>query len=160
MVRQQGRGRCQSYQEDRIDCESAYGRWILFPSTLTATAAAAPGGGQGQGGGGPRSGGSDGGVVGQVATKTLSSQIFHLQQIVGDMQNKAISLISDQRKHVECERETYSIGIWHAWSCSCTTDKYSRGTTSIKMPEGFAGAVEGWGSGTWWGEASKGILLC
>ncbi len=41
-----------------------------------------------------------GGDVGQVATKTLSSQIFHLQQIVGDVRNKVISSISDQRKHI------------------------------------------------------------
>ena len=38
-----------------------------------------------------------------------------------------------------------------------TTDNCSHGTTSIKMPKGFVGAVEGVGSGTGWGEASKGI---
>jgi hypothetical protein len=75
---------------------------ILFPSTLTATAvAAAAGGGAGaRGGGGPRSSSGDGGVVEQVATKNLSSQNFHLQQIVGDMRNEVISLISYQRKHI------------------------------------------------------------
>ncbi len=66
---------------------------------LTATAAAAGGGG-GKGVGSPPSGGGDSGVVGQVATKTLSSQICHLQQIVGDVRNEVISLISHQRKHI------------------------------------------------------------
>ncbi len=42
------------------------------------------GGGEGKGGGGPRSGGCDGGVVGQVATKTLSSsQIFTFSRLWG-----------------------------------------------------------------------------
>jgi hypothetical protein len=57
-------------------------------------------GGGGEGGGGPPSGGGDGSVIGQVATKTLSSQIFHLQQIVGDTRNKVISSISDQCKYI------------------------------------------------------------
>jgi hypothetical protein len=43
------------------------------------------GGCRGEGGGEPRSDGSDGGGIGQVATDTLSSQNFHLKQIMGDM---------------------------------------------------------------------------
>jgi hypothetical protein len=57
-------------------------------------------GGGGKGRGGPRSGGGDGSGIGQVTTDILSSQIFLLYQIVGGMRNKVISLIFDQRRHI------------------------------------------------------------
>ena len=53
-------------------------------------------GGSGGGGGG---GGSGGGGMGQNVTD-ISSQIFHLQQIVGDMRNEVNSLFCDQRRHI------------------------------------------------------------
>ncbi len=96
MVRQRERGQCLSYQEDRIGCELAYGPVGYYSHQRWRRG----GGGGGEGGGVPYSGGSDGGGIGQVATKTLSSKIFHLQQIVRDMRNKVISSISDQRKHI------------------------------------------------------------
>ncbi len=71
----------------------------IIPIHIGGSGGSGSGGGQGQGGGGPRSSGGNGSGVGQVAAKTLSSQIFHLQQIVGGMQNKVISLISNQNQH-------------------------------------------------------------
>jgi len=44
-------------------------------------------------------GGSGGGGMGQNVTD-ISSQIFHLQQIVGDMRNEVHSLFCDQRRHI------------------------------------------------------------
>jgi hypothetical protein len=82
-------------------------------STGFATVVISPRGPQPARPGGPGGGGGGGGgggppvatvmavsLAGQVATETLSSQIFHLQQIVGDMRNKVISLISDQHKYI------------------------------------------------------------
>ncbi len=51
-------------------------------------------------GGAGGSGSSAGGGVGQDVTDNVGSQIFHLQQIVGDMQNKVNSLFCDQRRHI------------------------------------------------------------
>ena len=46
------------------------------------------------------SGGAGGGEGGQDVTDNVCSQIFHLQQIVGDMRNEVNSLFSDQRRHI------------------------------------------------------------
>ncbi len=54
------------------------------------------GGSGGVGGGG----GSTGGGVGQDITDNICSQIFHLQEIVGDMRNKVNSLFCDQQQHI------------------------------------------------------------
>ncbi len=51
----------------------------------------------GAGGGGGSAGGGEGG---QDATDNVCSQIFHLQQIVGDIRNEVNSLFSNQRRHI------------------------------------------------------------
>ena len=56
------------------------------------------GGGGGQGGGG--GGSTGGGGVGQDVADNVCCQIFHLQQIVGDMRNEVNTLFCDQRRHI------------------------------------------------------------
>jgi hypothetical protein len=55
------------------------------------------GGSGGAGGGGGSAGGGEGG---QDVTDNVCSQIYHLQQIVGDMRNEVNSFFSDQRRHI------------------------------------------------------------
>jgi hypothetical protein len=55
------------------------------------------GSGAAMGGGGGSAGGGEGG---QDVTDNVCSQIFHLQQIVGDMRNEENSLFSDQQRHI------------------------------------------------------------
>jgi hypothetical protein len=50
------------------------------------------------GGGGSAAGGGEGGQ--DFTDNVCSQQIFHLQQIVGDMRNEVNSLFSDQRRHI------------------------------------------------------------
>ncbi len=101
------------------------------------------GGSGGAAGGGGSAGGGEGG---QDVTDNVCSQIFHLQQIVGDMRNKVNSLFSDQRRHIN----TLNANVKHiALVPGLLGGAAERPRTgSVEMPEGFVGAVEGVGAGT------------